>query len=107
MTASVKGRNRRVFSSTFFRSSGRLQRGASRSVPDNFVEHLPRWPTRVPALNLVVSDHAAIQSLPECLDDETPFDRVFLDRVQNRPQGTRESAILPFSRGCGGSKRTA
>ena len=64
------------------------------SSPQHFLNDLARRSAHSRVPNLLASDQTTVDSLPECLADEVPFDRTGLDQIKNRPQRASELEAL-------------
>src|ERR1700690_3793627 len=67
---------------------------ALRSPPQRFINDFACRSPHARAPDLLASDQATIDSLPDRLADEVPLDRTGLDQVKDRPQ--RASKLEPL-----------
>src|ERR1017187_6798880 len=67
---------------------------ALRNSPQRFLYDLARRPAHLHVPNLLTSDHATVNSLPECLADEVPLDGAGFDQVEDRSQRASELVAL-------------
>lgn len=64
------------------------------SSPQYFFNHLVGRSAHSRVPNLLASDETAVDSLSECLEDETLLHRIDLDQIENRPQRASELETL-------------